>query len=632
MERKTRWNKALFYLILIVTILPIILLPLYDIFYCDLYQLPTIKEGVLDLKGYQLEKNIPLKGEWEFYWNQWIITEQLQEREPDFLIEVPSSWAQYEINGQELSQQGHASYRLQLKNCPQGLELTSYVPNIGTEYKVFLNGQLIADNGYLANSPASKWGSSALIRERLNFVTHRDSEIVIEVSENRMIGGLYMTPILAENSKDLIRTQLRSGLSSIYTGIYITLIGLYGYNLLQKNKVFYSISLMILDLILLLRILSADDFFNMIELIFPFLQYDIVNIIVQLLTYFLPTIMLVCIDDLIERSSDKKLLQGTIFYACVCCIFAIYSFIVSSQEALYVISLIAYAPFLLIVKRFHGYMKMNLRLTCYVFTEVMLLISGLLISNHVLAGILSARFSMYPTICFVIAILLQAFIYIKKNTKMTEDALEAANLRVKLKESEMTLLLSQIKPHFLYNALLAIQVLCTREPETAQAAIDQFAKYLRANMQSINCQKPITFQKELEHIENYVSIEKLRFKERLHVMYELQTTDFSVPPLTIQPLVENAIKHGVCKNIMGGTVTIKSYKNAAGYCVEIIDDGPGFDIDVLENKVDSIGIKNISLRLEHMMKARIAIQSQLDVGTTVRVTIPKGENDEDIDH
>ena len=116
---------------------------------------------------------------------------------------------------------------------------------------------------------------------------------------------------------------------------------------------------------------------------------------------------------------------------------------------------------------------------------------------------------------------------------------------------KVDLMLSQIQPHFLFNVLYVIQEICLVDAETASKAISDFSRYLRHNMDSISINRPIPFKEELEHVRHYVSLQQLRFGDALDVRYELRCTEFELPTLTLQPLVENAIRYGVRKSADG---------------------------------------------------------------------------------
>ena len=136
------------------------------------------------------------------------------------------------------------------------------------------------------------------------------------------------------------------------------------------------------------------------------------------------------------------------------------------------------------------------------------------------------------------------------------------------------IMLSQIQPHFLYNTLGAIQSLCKTDPPTAEQAVAKFSRYLRGNMSALNQETTIPFTQELAHTRLYLELEQLRYEVALEVCYDLSCTEFEIPTLTLQPLVENAVRHGVRGKLSGrGTVTISSREYPDHYEVAVTDDG-----------------------------------------------------------
>lgn len=199
---------------------------------------------------------------------------------------------------------------------------------------------------------------------------------------------------------------------------------------------------------------------------------------------------------------------------------------------------------------------------------------------------------------------------------------DADDVKHQLMETRVSMMISQIQPHFIYNTLNSIQTLIDIKPQEAIKMIDHFSKYLRTHIDTLEMEKKILFREELCNIREYVSIELVRFP-RIRVEYDIQEDMFLVSALSIQPLVENAIKHGVSKKPLGGTVLIKSYiKN--GFCtIKIIDDGIGFEGARGSIHHRSVGMKNIAYRLSHAMNATVYWDSTPDKGTEVTVKMPK---------
>ena len=144
----------------------------------------------------------------------------------------------------------------------------------------------------------------------------------------------------------------------------------------------------------------------------------------------------------------------------------------------------------------------------------------------------------------------------------------------------------------------------------------------------------IPFSQELENIKSYVNIEKMRFGDKLRLQYEINSFEFQIVPLSIQPLVENAIRHGIYKRgSAGGTVIIRATSHTGYHLIEVIDDGVGFDYEALRKKVeshetDSTGLMNVIFRLEKMMNAKVSVDSVIGKGTNVTVRIPCVEKEE----
>ena len=210
--------------------------------------------------------------------------------------------------------------------------------------------------------------------------------------------------------------------------------------------------------------------------------------------------------------------------------------------------------------------------------------------------------------------------------KQYKEAIRYQQVQKELYEAKVSVMISQIQPHFMYNALTSIAMMCQIDPDTAQEATVTFADYLRGNMDSLKQTKPVPFETELEHLKKYLYIEKLRFANLLNIEYDIQTTGFYLPLLSIQPLVENAVKHGVGMKEDGGTVKISTRETDDAYEVIIEDDGVGFDVN--EQKDDGrshVGMENTKKRLHDMCGAQVVITSVIGEGTTARVILPKEE-------
>jgi sensor histidine kinase YesM len=206
--------------------------------------------------------------------------------------------------------------------------------------------------------------------------------------------------------------------------------------------------------------------------------------------------------------------------------------------------------------------------------------------------------------------------------KAKELETEKKVLNAQLAESRVSTMMSQIRPHFIYNTLGSIEQLCELDPPKAGELVHNFAKYLRGNFGELDNPKPILMSQEMEHVHHYISIESVRFPD-MTFSFEMRSEAFSLPALTVQPIVENAIKHGLMKLQKGGSIRVISYETDTDYCICVEDDGVGFDTSKLLDEKNHIGIRNIRDRLEVMVGGTLEIESTQGVGTKVLITIPK---------
>ncbi len=222
------------------------------------------------------------------------------------------------------------------------------------------------------------------------------------------------------------------------------------------------------------------------------------------------------------------------------------------------------------------------------------------------------------TCALLIVIIFYSNIYIKRGYMITEKDVEISNQR-------HAVMVSQIRPHFLYNVLNTIASM--EDLPSIRNAIGLFGKYLRGNLDTLSITEPIPFTKELEHIRTYVSLEKIRFEDKLDVRYSLKEVDFTIPPLSVQVLVENAIRYGISRRENGGTVIIETYSDANNYYASVSDDGIGFDTSSLISKDDSnSGIDNTRHRVMDMVNGTLTVISEPGVGTAATIRIPRYSN------
>ena len=209
--------------------------------------------------------------------------------------------------------------------------------------------------------------------------------------------------------------------------------------------------------------------------------------------------------------------------------------------------------------------------------------------------------------------------------RYTNQKNELEEMNIQLTLSRTTTMMSQIRSHFVFNVLNAISGMCKYDPEMADDTVVRFARYLRNNIDIMEDDRNIPFATDLRQLEDYVALEQVRFGDKLEFYTDIETDQFLIPPLILQPVVENAIKHGVSKKQSDGTIILRTRDAGESVIITVEDDGVGFDMQEL-SKEKSVGLKNIRFRLHHLANGTLDIASEVGKGTTVTITIPKKED------
>ena len=223
---------------------------------------------------------------------------------------------------------------------------------------------------------------------------------------------------------------------------------------------------------------------------------------------------------------------------------------------------------------------------------------------------------LYPliNICIVISALsMYSLILSDQVEQALQRQREIANQRT-------SIMVLQMRPHFIYNTMTSIYCLCEQNPKLARQVIMDFTTYLRKNFTAIASSEPIPFSSELEHTRAYLAVEQAQYEDSLFVDYDTPHTFFRVPPLTLQPIVENAIKHGRDPYAGPFRISIRTRKTDSGSEIVVADNGRGFDPD--DDNEPHTALKNIQQRLEIMCNGSLTITSNDGGGTVVTVTIP----------
>jgi sensor histidine kinase YesM len=218
------------------------------------------------------------------------------------------------------------------------------------------------------------------------------------------------------------------------------------------------------------------------------------------------------------------------------------------------------------------------------------------------------------------------FVYIMNEQieKTIAQSKEVADQKLKI----MTL---QMRPHFVYNTLINIYYLCDSDPAKAKSAIKDFTNYLRHNFTAIEKEEAIPFDEELKHARAYLDVVKVRFEQQLFVEYDIEYTSFRIPALTLEPIVENAVKHGLDPDSSPLNILMSTSRQSDHILITVEDNGLGYmpmESEAVkkaygEDGDSHLGLSNVRSRLKEMCAGTLEVEQRVGGGTKVTIKIPK---------
>lgn len=204
------------------------------------------------------------------------------------------------------------------------------------------------------------------------------------------------------------------------------------------------------------------------------------------------------------------------------------------------------------------------------------------------------------------------------------DERRVARQQEQLAQARLAISANQIRPHFIFNSLTAIYYLCDTDPERAKEAIQSFSHYLRTNLELVDREMVIPFDREISHVRYYLDLEMLRYGDRLRIYWDLQARDFMIPVLSVQPLAENAIKHGISDMPEGGALSISSRETADGYEVRVVNEGRPYRSQEVSSDHMAVGLRSVRERVEQLLGGSVEIGvGPMGQGAEAVIRLPK---------
>ena len=552
-----------------------------------------------------------ITGDWEVYKDYLIVSEEkdINTLEKTYL----SSLSKNLKKGNETK---YYSYRVVIKGIPKGSILACSSNSFLKRYAVYYNRTLVRADGYLV----TKDGTNITLDDYTQTYLLEDDEleIIVELANNATSYYAFIQDFYLDGV---------AGHFSIFSFQSVYLIGIVICSLLSLYFALLCFSRRnpvrnILFVVLNLSTIGAILFNGQTTFLkIPPLPGTIEKLI-KLFCYYGSTM----IFTVLARTDicQKKLGLQEFLLIGSCGIVVLASIIIPIQFTNYLYIFVCALAIAALVYSTFQYLKhsakeptIQVSITFFLIETILCYIYEIILQCPVLTYHTSSLSTVFLLACIMLTVL---------NSYLREKEAEQSNLTKeltdKIRDTEFTFLNSQIQSHFIYNTLNSIQSLCNTNPEKASELVEEFSFYLRNRLEFNKMPNLINLEDEIDHIKTYINIEQTRFGDNIKCVYDLDVTDIKIPPLSIQPLVENAVKHGISKQVGGGTIILSTYQDKKNVYIRVKDNGLGFDIDTLKDS-KRVGFNNIKDRLSLYLDGTIKLESKIGVGTVVTITIPK---------
>ncbi|MGE4485922.1 MAG: sensor histidine kinase [Oscillospiraceae bacterium] len=581
--------------------------------------------GTLDLTKWDFGNDgmISLDGQWEFYWDKFLFYDDLMTATPDLYAEIPSSWTKYTLNGIKLPSEGYATYRLHvISDLPEGTQLGLYIGNFSSAYNLYVDGDLIESTGHVADNAADEIGE---FRSQDVYFSLPASEfdIVIQTSNYHYgLSGFWSAAFLG-NSADIsglydsnvIKTALLYGALLIIAAFYLAMSFLHR----GQKYTFYFFLLCIFSLFF------ADGLeFNLLPRLLPWLNIDRV-IFLCYSSYIWGAFFLAAFFHSLFESRVSHIVCRIILITSIC--WQLFFIITSPLFFSKVINSGAF-PVGLLNFNFFAVLLCSIVITAAGLKNnktdgllnllcIFIFLATFLYDSMFYANKFDSALGATFYIAIYMVLLIQMFIQAKRIKEYHEAKTNA----------ELKFLQAQIKPHFLYNSMNTFISTSRYDPDKARELMADFSEYLRKSFDFKGTGQLVPLKDEIRLTQAYLNIEQARFEERIKVSFgQPENQEIMVPSCMLQPVVENAVIHGILPKPEGGRIDIRVENRGGSLRFSVKDDGVGISTPELshitENETSGVGLANISQRLRVLYGKKLNIQSEVGKGTEVSWEIP----------
>lgn len=522
-------------------------------------------------------------------------------------MQIPLGLECEDVYGQPLPEYDTATYRLHVVNAPAGQELGIHIGQLTSAYRLYIDDQLIAVNGQFTDNPLAP--VSAYHFQTAPIPAGKSSfDIILQTANKYSQRGLIQWPLEFGNYNALIAdNHLLSVIDLIIVGGLLVLsIMLLFFSLLVPWKkelvILGAIGIATLIQVMLTRQVLIND-------LFPHLSLAILNkthFVNGYTIMFLQTASLAMIfPGVFPRWFLRPALLfilGVIIYVAVIPLLMFKNINLDWPDLVFM--LIGFGISILIVKAVlenrPGSNLLFIMATCVVAIILHYAGTG---DSSLMYNIISGSGLIFG------AIIIAECIIVSRNY-------------IKARQMELNALKDQIRPHFLHNALAAIISISRTDPDSSRDLMVSFSTYLRGRFDFTDMEF-ISIEQELEIAEAYVALEEARFGARIQVQYQIEAKDFLLPPLMLQPLVENALQHGLQGPEDTVLVTVYTRYKKKMVQIGVRDNGPGIDYSAtVKPKRKGVALNNINLRLAKIYGSQLSFRTPESGGFEVYLEIP----------
>lgn len=568
-----------------------------------IYSIPRAEQGVMDFtdcKNYNRYINMPIVGELEFYYNRWIITDH-DENSLDTFIQAPSKWSNRLNNEKVFPKQGYASYKVTLIGLTPGDHIKIKCNSLTLSVNLFLNGEQMGYCGFPSKTSLDKVSNLNESDSRF-FIIPEDGtvEVVLETGLCKY-GGLIAMPsiVLEEHNSSYMNfinflppTTLGLLIFSILISFFIS------FSLKRGEGKYYPFFVF---LTITLHFIFSYDFF---------LRTRGFNIFPMDMIFEAHSFMTLCLFSIMQllyfrmnknMSIAKKYVVGSIVFLAILSV--LYYFLIATIGALVLWMLFYLFHIPLIIKCLRRINQDKNEFFIYVYF-IMLGIS--LIEMMDFMDLITLTTYGHTSVYIIIIMLMTFGYYAHRLIYLNHIEKKSKDMEIEALKLKQEVLLNQIKPHFVYNALTTIQGLYHKDIKEGDEGIVLFSKYLRTNVDAIESGL-IPFTDELDNVINYLDLVNLSVEPPFPLELEIEFEEFMIPVLSLQPIIENAIKYSKVNEKEDGYIKIQSYREEQEVWIIVSNNGLPFDTSTI--KGTSKGLKNVKARLKSMLGASVEYKS-----------------------